>query len=109
MIGPSVLSLIQVKMHAEGTQEDFIIAVSLAQISGKACVAKVMRVNMHMESLNAGCIRRNIGLGFAKMVSSAIGKFAFLRTWQRSCGQCMPLQGLVYRLLCQLPLQRCRA
>lgn len=109
MIGPSALSLIQVKMRAEGTQEDIIIAVSLAQIFEKARVAKVMHVNMHMVSLNAGCIQRSIELGFAKMVWSAIGKFAFLLTWQRSFGQCMPLRVLVYLLLCRLPLQRCHA
>ena len=84
MIGQNVLLFIQVKMHVEGILEDTIIVVFLVQSLEKVHAEEVIHVNMHMESLNAGCILLSIEPGFVKMALIVTEEFASLLILQKS-------------------------
>ena len=84
MIGQNVLLFIQVKMHVEGILEDTIIAVFLVQSFEKVHAEEAIHVNMHMESLNAGCILLSIEPGFVKMALIVTEEFASLLIPQKS-------------------------
>jgi hypothetical protein len=84
MTGLNALLFIQGRMHDEGILGDTIIAVFLVQILEKVLVEEVIRVNMHTECLNAGCILVSIELGFAKMVPVATDECVSLLILQKS-------------------------
>ena len=84
MIGPSVHSCIQERMLVEEIHVDITIAVFLVQIFGRVLAEELIHVNMHMESLNAGCILLSIEPGFVKMALIVTEEFASLLILQKS-------------------------
>lgn len=98
MTGQSALLFIQVRMPAEGIQEGITTVVFLVLNFARVPAEEVIHVNMHMESLSAGCTLHSIELGFAKMEQLATEEFAFLLTQQKNFGHCMSPLVLLYLL-----------